>query len=427
MTRRQRNDFEILAEELERRFAEGVHAPWTDDAFDSLALEAFEYQFSANATYRAFCERRGVTPAAAEGWRDVPAVPATAFKHLDLVSVDGPASDGARAVGAVAKVWAASSGAGDVDVPARAVDSAAAIFRTSGTTARTGGTTARSSGTTARSSGTTAGLPLRGRHVVPRLSLYRASLLPPFKEHLLPEVDTIPFVSLVPPPHELNDSSLSYMVGAAAERFASEAHWVVSGTGELDEGRLRRALERLSDTGQPCLLVGTVLALWHLLGRLEASPAPLLPARSRVMQTGGFKGSGRAVSRAELHRKVSALLGVPADRVVSEYGMTELLSQLYTPVLREGARAAAEHVAPPWLRVRALDPVTLEELAPGTEGLLAFFDLANLGSVCPVLTEDVGSVREASSVVLSGRVRGAEPRGCSRAMDELMAAAGAGG
>ncbi len=101
--------------------------------------------------------------------------------------------------------------------------------------------------------------------------------------------------------------------------------------------------------------------------------------------------------------------------------MTELLSQLYEPVLSEGAAAAGAHVLPPWLRARALDPVTLDELAPGEEGLLAFFDLANAGSVCHVLTEDVGAVVD-GRVRLRGRVAGAEPRGCSRAMDELMSA-----
>ena len=91
--------------------------------------------------------------------------------------------------------------------------------------------------------------------------------------------------------------------------------------------------------------------------------------------------------------------------------------------MSEHADAGDSHVFPPWMRVRALDPLTLEELEEGGEGLLAFFDLANAGSVCHVLTEDVGSVGS-GRVRLGGRVVGAEPRGCSRAMDDLMAAAG---
>jgi hypothetical protein len=140
------------------------------------------------------------------------------------------------------------------------------------------------------------------------------------------------------------------------------------------------------------------------------------------METGGFKGAGREITRVELYGRLGEATGIPPERIVSEYGMTELLSQLYEPVLSEGPGAAGTHVPPPWLKVRALDHVTLEELPAGEEGLLCFFDLANAGSVCHVLTEDVGSVRQ-GHVRLAGRARGAEPRGCSRAMDELMAAA----
>jgi hypothetical protein len=113
---------------------------------------------------------------------------------------------------------------------------------------------------------------------------------------------------------------------------------------------------------------------------------------------------------------------VPSERIASEYGMTELLSQLYDPILVDGPDRGGVYAPPPWLKVRTLDPVTLEEVAPGESGLLAFFDLANAGSVCQVLTEDMGTVSE-GLVRLAGRIRGAEPRGCSRAMDQLMSAA----
>jgi hypothetical protein len=141
------------------------------------------------------------------------------------------------------------------------------------------------------------------------------------------------------------------------------------------------------------------------------------------METGGLKGTGREIGRAELYERIAAATGVPEDRIVSEYGMTELLSQLYTPVLAEGASDPVEHVAPPWLAVRALDPMTLEEVAEGETGLLSFYDLANAGSVSHLLTEDLGRV-VAGRVRLEGRVRGAEPRGCSRTMDELMSSVG---
>ena len=139
------------------------------------------------------------------------------------------------------------------------------------------------------------------------------------------------------------------------------------------------------------------------------------------METGGFKGVRRSVPRAALYDAIARLTGLSADRIVNEYGMTELLSQLWEPVLGEGVSASGHHVSPPWLRVRALDPTTLEPMPEGEDGILAFLDLANLGSVSHVLTEDTGSVRN-GRLRLRGRAAGAESRGCSRAMDDLMAA-----
>jgi hypothetical protein len=140
------------------------------------------------------------------------------------------------------------------------------------------------------------------------------------------------------------------------------------------------------------------------------------------MDTGGFKGLERELTRDELHTRLESVTGIPHSMMIGEYGMTELLSQLYEPVLDSGAQAFDTYVPAPWLRVRALDPVTLADVPEGTTGLLAFFDLANAGSVCHVLTEDLGSVSR-GRVRLHGRAPGAEPRGCSVAMDELMSAA----
>jgi hypothetical protein len=379
--------FRALAAELERRFAQGVGAPWSDRDFEMHALEAFALQFESIDAYRGFCEGRGRTPATLSRWQDVPAVPATAFKHIDFVVGDGPPE---------------------------------AVFRTSGTTR--GGET-------------------RGRHLVPRLSVYLASLLPPFRTHVLGDRERLPFLSLIPAPADRPDSSLSYMVGAAADALASETRWLVDARGALDVEGLRSALARAAASREPVLLLGTSLSLLHAVEGLEAEPTGArLPVGSRIMETGGFKGSGREIGRAELHARIEATMGVPSRMVVGEYGMTELLSQLYEPVRSPVAgdadsdveRVRGTYVAPPWLRVRALDPITLDEMPEGIEGLLAFFDLANIGSVCHVLTEDLGSVFSGSvaagslcadHVRLSGRAKGAEPRGCSLAMDELMSAA----
>ena len=99
--------------------------------------------------------------------------------------------------------------------------------------------------------------------------------------------------------------------------------------------------------------------------------------------------------------------------------MTELTSQLYTEALTGGDPGL--FVAPPWVRVRVLDPETLAEAPAGQPGLIAIFDLANLGSAVHLLTEDLGSAPEGAEggVRLLGRAAGAELRGCSLAAEEL--------
>jgi len=355
--------------ELMRMLAAGDAAWRAPEVFERWAYRAFAHQFVHNAPYGAYCRSRGVVPDEVRSWQDVPPVPVTAFQVLDLVC--GPP------------------------------DRAEAVFRTSGTTGGEG---------------------RRGRHHVRSVDLYRASLLPTFRPHVLEGLSRPVLVSLVPSPAELPDSSLSFMIGTVADELASLAHWVVDRSGRLDAERLARAAQEAERDGERVILVGTAFAFVHALDHGEGA-IPGLPGGSRIMETGGFKGRAREVSRAALHGRLSDRTGVPPELIVNEYGMTELLSQLYEPVLSEGLAGAGWHVPPPWMRARALDPSTLEPVPEGERGLLAFFDLANLESVSHVLTEDVGTV-VGGRVRLDGRFPGAEPRGCSRAMDELMRAAG---
>jgi hypothetical protein len=137
-----------------------------------------------------------------------------------------------------------------------------------------------------------------------------------------------------------------------------------------------------------------------------------------LFETGGFKGRTQELTREELVERIGTWLGVGS--VVREYGMTELTSQCYTRALL--GEDPDLFVAPPWVRVRVLDPATLEEAPAGTPGLIAVFDLANLGSAVHVLTEDLG-VAEGDGFRLLGRAAGAELRGCSLVVEELKALA----
>ncbi|NNF14386.1 MAG: hypothetical protein HKN72_14245 [Gemmatimonadetes bacterium] len=381
-------------EELRLRLEDPDWSTWTEADFEGRALSAFAFQFETCEPYRAFCRHRGITPDNVGSWEAVPAVPATAFKYFDFTSAPEMA-------------------------PHHDPRFESGLFLTSGTTR---------------------GTQARGRHHVPSLGLYRASLAEPFRRALLPELEpggdpTALFLSLIPSPAEAPDSSLSFMVGAAAQRYAREVVWLVDGDGRWAEGAVPLASEEVESarrSGEPVLLLGTALSFVHLIESAESEPdvaacLAALPDSARVMETGGFKGSRRSVTRDALYEGIERVTGIARHRIVNEYGMTELLSQLYEGGSSGGARSSGApsdglHRPPPWLEVRALDPTDLTPLPEGRDGILGFFDLANLGSVCHVLTEDVGSVHD-GGVRLKGRALGAEPRGCSRAMDDLMSAA----
>lgn len=335
--------------------------------FEAWALRVFTHQYDRNAPYRAFCDRRGVTPRTVARWVDVPAVPTAAFRRLDLAC--GPAE---------------------------------ATFRTSGTT---GGPDAR------------------GRHLVPMLGLYDAAALAAFERFVLPDAVRLPCVFLLPPPTVRPDSSLVHMCAAVGAALAPRADWYVGATGlELD-----RLLDRLAAdqrTGEAVLLAGPTAAFVALFDACRARGRELrLGPGSRVMDTGGQKGLARPVSRAGFLRSCWTALGIPAYLCINEYGMTELCSQRYDSVLEERFRGRSLEprrlVAPPWLRTRVLDPDTLAPVAPGTAGLLCHHDLANAGSVSAVLTEDLGRTVADDGIEVLGRVAGAPPRGCGLLLAEL--------
>ena len=55
-----------------------------DAAFDALALALFARQYALNAPYQRLCDSYGTTPGGVNHWRDIPAVPAAAFKAFEL-------------------------------------------------------------------------------------------------------------------------------------------------------------------------------------------------------------------------------------------------------------------------------------------------------------------------------------------------------
>lgn len=261
-----------------------------------------------------------------------------------------------------------------------------------------------------RTSGTTQAQ--RGEHALRDLALYDRSAKAWAKQMLFPDVERMQLVVLAPSALELPDSSLSYMLDRFGPWFGEGASVAIWRDGALDLELLERTLRDAERSGRALALLGTSFAFVHAEdGLAERSFA--LPAGSRVMQTGGFKGKSREVAPEAMRRMLNARYGVPEDAIIAEYGMTELCSQLYE---RMNPRRL---VAPGWVRVTLVDPETLRPVREGEEGLVRIDDLANLDTACAIQTSDRG-MRVADGIVVLGRASGAVPRGCSIAVDAAL-------
>ena len=363
---RLRDHIAVCAEQFQAR---------TDAEFNELALTLFALQFKHNAAYRKICQARNLQPDSLTHWSAIPAVPTAAFKELKLTSLLPPERTH--------------------------------VFHSSGTTEQR---------------------PSRHFHSAESLAVYESSLLTWFQFHL-PRAK--PLALLTPSSADAPHSSLVYMFetirrnSQAPEhgflgRVASDHSWT------LDFPATVRALETAGHENQPLLILGTAFSFVHLLDYLaEKNLHFRLPKESRALETGGYKNRSRALPKTELHALITERLGIAAEQIICEYGMSELSSQAYDGVARDKWRVTGSEEAschpppvtrhfhfPPWARVQIVSPETGREVAEGETGLIRVFDLANVFSVLGVQTEDL-AVRRGDGFELRGRAELAEPRGCS--------------
>jgi len=238
-----------------------------------------------------------------------------------------------------------------------------------------------------------------GRHPFRTLKVYEAAVRAGWKLAGLPAG---PYLVLAPHPDEAPHSSLSHMFStlARAEDFIARGGVV--------------EMERLQSAPEPVCLLGTSLGFLRLFEEMDRRRLRLnLAPGSTAMETGGYKGSGREISRPALYAMFAERLGLAVSDIYNEYSMTELSSQFY-------ARGPGGlHQGPPWARAVVAHPVTLEEVGRGETGILLIYDAANVGSVVGLRTQDL-AVRREGGFELLGRDPAALPRGCSRAADEFF-------
>jgi len=110
--------------------------------------------------------------------------------------------------------------------------------------------------------------------------------------------------------------------------------------------------------------------------------------------------------REELHSVLKKKLNV--DRIHSEYGMTELLSQAYS-------KGDGLFFCPPWMKILIRDPLDPLSILQdyGKTGGINIIDLANINSCSFIATDDLGKLHPDNSFEVMGRFDSSDIRGCN--------------
>jgi phenylacetate-coenzyme A ligase PaaK-like adenylate-forming protein len=243
------------------------------------------------------------------------------------------------------------------------------------------------------SSGTTGAL--TSKHCVTNLAIYEKSFINAFQQFYDPIQDYVT-LALLPAYLERKGSSLIYM----ANYFINHSKHPESGF-YLDElNELGSLLEKLDKQGKKVLLIGVSFALLDLVEKQNFQLKNTV-----IMETGGMKGRRKEMIRTELHSILSNGFGI--EKIHSEYGMTELLSQAYSQ--GDGIFNCPNQMK---LLVRDTEDA-LSYVEDGKTGGINVIDLANLHSCSFIATQDLGKKIEENSYEILGRFDHSDIRGCN--------------
>jgi hypothetical protein len=168
--------------------------------------------------------------------------------------------------------------------------------------------------------------------------------------------------------------------------------------------QLAKIIQENESKQQRTLLIGVSYALLDF-----AEDYTMKLEHTIVMETGGMKGRKKEITKTEMHEFLKAKFQV--EKIHSEYGMTELLSQAYS-------KADGIFETPQWMKILIReedDPLNTNPLSENEiTGAINVIDLANRFSCSFIATEDRGKRFSNGSFELLGRIEISDIRGCSQ-------------
>jgi hypothetical protein len=237
----------------------------------------------------------------------------------------------------------------------------------------------------------------RSQHHITDLHWYNASLALGFERVFGPITDYV-FIALLPSYLENGDSSLIYMVDQLIQKSGS----VLSGYYLSNAAAVEEVYQKTLGAGKKPFVFGVSYAL------LDLAEAGIQLQEALILETGGMKGRRQELSKVALHQILQVGFGV--QQILSEYGMTELLSQAY-------CLTAQTFVCPPWMQIRIRDVYDpFQEVSFGQKGGLNVIDLANQNSCAFIQTDDLGRLTP-QGFLLEGRLEASDIRGCNQLVD----------
>lgn len=327
--------------------------------FEELALEVFRFQAIQNPVYNKYLNFLRVNPLEINRLDKIPFLPIQFFKHHRVTADNAPTQ---------------------------------MIFESSGTT---GDTTSK--------------------HFVSDLPFYEYISQKIFEQFYGPLTD-YHIIALLPSYLERNNSSLVYMVQNFIYRtYSRESGFYLNNITELLE-----KLRQLSDNQQSnrkVLIIGVTFALLDLAESSEnLAFIHKLKDKLVVMETGGMKGRRKELLREEVHEILTNAFGI--EKIHSEYGMTELLSQGYSKGdgifdLPRTMKVLLREINDPFKIIPTFSMPSFAERSI-VRGGINVVDLANIDSCSFIETQDLGAYNTGNqSFSIIGRFDNSDIRGCN--------------
>jgi hypothetical protein len=235
----------------------------------------------------------------------------------------------------------------------------------------------------------------RSSHYIVDSQVYISSFVENF-ERTYGALEEICILALLPNYQENPHSSLLFMMDELITRTEQNGSQYLN----LDQKELRNFLKKANKSELRTILIGVSFALLDLaeMGALDLS-------KLIILETGGMKGRRKEITREALHQVLGQ--NFQQQKIHSEYGMCELLSQAYS-------KGDGIFQAPAWMKVMTRpiqEPYSAMEI--GKAGIVKIVDLANIYSCSFIETEDIGVVQKDGTFEILGRADHTQLRGCN--------------